>query len=114
MINESVNYIVVTHSEHTLKAHSHRVTANVKGKVISQGNSFCTPFKRNSLLLGLNGYYRPQTKFAKVMFLQVSICPRGGMRGCQDGCAWLPGECAWQRGACVLKGGMRDEGGCAW
>ena len=22
--------------------------------------------------------YRPQTKFAKVMFLQVSVCPRGG------------------------------------
>ena len=22
--------------------------------------------------------YRPQTKFAKVMFLQVSICPQGG------------------------------------
>ena len=27
--------------------------------------------------------YRPQTKFAKVMFLQVSVCPHrgGGMRG---------------------------------
>ena len=23
-------------------------------------------------------YYRPQTKFAKVMFLQVSVCPHGG------------------------------------
>ena len=23
-------------------------------------------------------YYRPQTKFAKVMFLQVSVCPQGG------------------------------------
>ena len=22
--------------------------------------------------------YRPQTKFAKVMFLDVSVCPRGG------------------------------------
>ena len=27
-------------------------------------------------------FYRPQTKFAKVMFLQVSVCPhRGGARG---------------------------------
>ena len=28
--------------------------------------------------------YRPQTKFAKVMFLQMSVCPRGGcVRGCR-------------------------------
>ena len=26
----------------------------------------------------LNYYYRPQTKFAKVMFSQVSVCPQGG------------------------------------
>ena len=26
-------------------------------------------------------YYRPQTKFAKVMFLHVSVCPRGGRLG---------------------------------
>ena len=26
-------------------------------------------------------YYRPQTKFAKVMFLHVSVCPRGGVPG---------------------------------
>ena len=31
-------------------------------------------------------FYRPQTKFAKVMFLQVSVCPQG-------------------RGACVVGGG---------
>ena len=24
-------------------------------------------------------YYRPQTKFAKIMFSQVSVCPRGGV-----------------------------------
>ena len=24
------------------------------------------------------GYYRPQTKFAKVMFSQLSVCPQGG------------------------------------
>ena len=29
----------------------------------------------------LNIYYRPQTKFAKVMFSQVSVCPRGGVPG---------------------------------
>ena len=32
-------------------------------------------------------YYRPQTKFAKVMFSQVSVCPRGG-----------GGVCLWSRG----------------
>ena len=41
-------------------------------------------------------FYRPQTKFAKVMFLQVSVCPRGGH-------AWLlPGGRAW-----LLRGGVR-------
>ena len=25
------------------------------------------------------GNYRPQTKFAKVMFLHVSVCPQGGV-----------------------------------
>ena len=30
--------------------------------------------------------YRPQTKFAKVMFLQASVCPQGGgVRGCPRG-----------------------------
>ena len=44
--------------------------------------------------------YRPQTKFAKVMFLQVSvILSGGGVRGCS-------------RGACVVaRGGMRDWSG---
>ena len=39
-------------------------------------------------------YYRLQTKFAKVMFLQVSVCPQGvgGVHG--RGRAWLRG-CAW-------------------
>ena len=27
------------------------------------------------------GYYRPQTKFVKVMFSQVSVCPQGGGLG---------------------------------
>ena len=41
--------------------------------------------------------YRPQTKFAKVMFLQMSVCPLGGgMRG------WGGGVHGW--GACVAGG----------
>ena len=56
------------------------------------------------LLLPLN--YRPQTKFVKVMFLQVSVCPRGGGRAWQGACmAW------WQRGACMAMGGMHGNGG---
>ena len=30
-------------------------------------------------------YYRPQTKFAKVMFSQLSVCPRGGGISVQGG-----------------------------
>ena len=44
--------------------------------------------------------YRPQTKFAKVMFLQVSVCPQEGRH------AWLlAGGCAW------LRAGVH---GCSW
>ena len=32
------------------------------------------------ILTSITVYYSPQTKFAKVMFLQVPVCPRGG--GC--------------------------------
>ena len=65
--------------------------------------------------------YRPQTKFAKVMFLQVSVCPQGcgrvwqgGMHGgehvCQGG---VHGRGhAWQ-GACMV-GGVHGGGGHAW
>ena len=48
-------------------------------------------------------------KFAKVMFLQVSVCPQGG-----GGHAWLLGGMhGCSRGACVVApgGGMR---GCFW
>ena len=49
-------------------------------------------------------YYRPQTKFAKVMFLQVSVCPRGGGHAWQGGRAW---------GACMVGGGgMCGRGAC--
>ena len=66
-------------------------------------------------------YYRPQTKFAKVMFLQASVilltwggvrgCSRGGVRGfIWGGHAWFyPG------GACVVLFGGRAwfySGGC--
>ena len=84
-------------------------------------------------------HYRPQTKFAKVMFLQVSVCPRGGacmvalgghawllwggVRGCtgevcvvalgggMHGCSW--GVCVVALGGHVwlLQGGMH---GCSW
>ena len=78
-------------------------------------------------------FYRPQTKFAKVMFSQVSVCPQGGGHACRGGCgrwhAWWgvsiagscmagrhawQGECAWQgacgRG-CAWQGGMHGGGG---
>ena len=49
--------------------------------------------------------YRPQTKFAKVMFSRVSVCPLGGgMRG--RGYAW-PGAC--MAGGCMI-GGMHGRG----
>ena len=57
-------------------------------------------------------YYRPQ--IAKVMFLQVSVCPQGGMRG-RGWCAWLGGMCgreACMVGACVAAGqGHAWQGG---
>ena len=36
-------------------------------------------------------YYRPQTKFAKVMFSQVSVCPQGGVCPVASG-QTLPGR----------------------
>ena len=78
----------------------------------------------------LSYLYRPQTKFAKVMFSQVSVCPQGG------GCAWpgrgivgkvmhgtghawqgacMAGRHAWQGacvvGACMAVGGMHGRWG---
>ena len=47
--------------------------------------------------------YRPQTKFAKVMFLQVSVCPQGRSRSRGEG----GGVCGM--GACVA-GGMCGRG----
>ena len=55
---------------------------------------FCLHF--GIFVAQLNYIYRPQTKFAKVMFLQVSVCPHGGacmvawgVHGCSGGCAWF-------------------------
>ena len=72
-----------------------------------------------------NVYYRPQTKFAKVMFLQVSVCPQvgeacvvargacmvaqGGMRGCSGGMRGCSGGCMVALGG--VCGFFR---GCAW
>ena len=75
-------------------------------------------------------FYRPQTKFAKVMFLQVSVCPhRGGQRAwfysAGGACMVLFGGHVWFysggvhgfiRGACVVLFGGRawfySEGAC--
>ena len=73
-------------------------------------------------------FYRPQTKFAKVMFLQVSVCPHGGacvvlfgggrawfylggMHGFMGGHAWFysGGMCGFIWGACMVL-----FGGHAW
>ena len=79
-------------------------------------------------------YYRPQTKFAKVMFLHLSVSHSvhrgggacvvaggacvvvGGRRGC-GGCAWLQGVCmvaggcAWLQGVCMVAGDVHGCGG---
>ena len=59
-------------------------------------------------------YYRPQTKFAKVMFLQVSVCPQGGVSG-PGGSAASGGACS--RGVCSRGGAWSGRGlllGGAW
>ena len=58
-------------------------------------------------------YYCPQTKFAKVMFLQVSVCSqRGDVHG--GGHVWwgtcMVGGHVWQ-GVC-MAGGMCGNGAC--
>ena len=62
--------------------------------------------------------YRPQMKFAKVMFLQVSVCPQGGgvhgrgacVAGGQGACVAGVGAC--MAGGCVWQGGMHGRGAC--
>ena len=59
--------------------------------------------------------YRPQTKFAEVMFSQVSVCLQGACVA-RRRCAWQ-GEHVWW-GACMVEGMYGKEvcmaGGCAW
>ena len=57
-------------------------------------------------------FYRPQTKFAKVMFLQVSVCPQGGHVWWWGGHAWWWGGMWW--GACMVGGACMVVGGCVW
>ena len=46
-------------------------------------------------------FYRPQTKFAEVLFLQMSVYPQGGVRGKGRVCG---------KGVCMAKGaGMAGE-----
>ena len=56
--------------------------------------------RKSSLMFAF--YYRPQTKFAKVMFLQVSVCPQGGacMAGKGGMCGWGGGH-AWLGRGCM-------------
>ena len=67
-------------------------------------------------------FYRPQTKFAKVMFSQVSVCPQGGMHGRGGGLhgrgACMAGGvhgrgCSWQ-GVCMAGGACVAGAGCVW
>ena len=77
-------------------------------------SNYCSPicmaFFPGKLIVLSKHIYRPQTKFAKVMFLQVFVCPHrgrghvwlllGGMRGCSgEACMVAPG------GACVVAPG---------
>ena len=65
-------------------------------------------------------FYRPQRKFAKVMFLQVSVCPQRGAcvvaRGGGGMCMVARGAWVVVRGACMVPlGGMHGcSGGHAW
>ena len=70
--------------------------------------------------------YHPQTKFPKVMFLHMSVCPHEGhawqgasvVGGAWQGDMGGRGH-AWQEGACMAGGGCAWQGGmhgrgCAW
>ena len=56
-------------------------------------------------------YYCPQTKFAKGMFLYVSVYPRGEGHAWQEAC--VAGG-VHGRGACVARRGGVHGGGHAW
>ena len=89
--------------------------------ISSVSSLVATRFPKRRAVLYFVLFYRPQTKFAKVMFLQVSVilstggacvvAPRGGVCGCSGGACIV----AWgslrgcSGGACVVA-----LGGCAW
>ena len=56
-----------------------------------------------------SAYYRPQTKFANVMFLQVSVCPRGGVPG-KGAC--MAGMFVHSGGACMGRRVVCGRGTC--
>ena len=77
--------------------------------------NFCCFNNRFSAMKREN-IYRPQTKFANVMFLQVCVCPQGGVRGCREVCVVVGGVRGCRR-ACMVVGavhGCRGAGGHAW
>ena len=57
--------------------------------------------------------YSPQTKFAKVMFLQVSVCPQRGGGGVHGKGAYVA-RGMHGGGVCVVVGGACVAGGNAW
>ena len=66
----------------------------------------CSDRVKETIFFHVSNFYRPQTKFAKVMFLQVclSVHRWGGVHG-----MWH-GGCAWQ--GAYMTGGMRGGGVC--
>ena len=66
-------------------------------------------------IINIFNFYRPQTKFARVMLLHASVSPFGER-------AYMAGGCAWQGGSCVVGCVHGKEvcmagcmvGKCAW
>ena len=54
-------------------------------------------------------FYRPQTKFAKVMFLQVSVCPQGVLS--QHALQVVSQQALWRGDACSREGGLVETPG---
>ena len=78
-----------------------------KGKVFWRNGNILKNVKLKLSIFLLEFFYHPQTKFAKVMFLQVCVCPQWG-RGRAWGACMAGGACmarghAWQ-GACMARG----------
>ena len=64
-----------------------------------------------SKLISLENCYRPQTKFAKVMFLHVCVCPQGGWYPSMH-CRWYPSmPCSRSPEGSAPKG-VPAPGGC--